>query len=92
VGGLASGSKGSFQHPYGRCTWCNAPCPEVNTSTGYQGICYTISNPPWTNFGLRTTEEIRAAVNREVRWIRRNPELLGSFIRRSELPQPLLTV
>lgn len=52
----------------------------------------TLKYQPLANFCPKTAEEIRAAVDREMRWMQRHPELVGSFIRHSELPLPPLPV
>ena len=40
------------------------------------------------NWCPKTGEEIRAGVERELRWMQAHPELVASFIRHSELPLP----
>jgi transposase len=42
------------------------------------------------NWCPKTGEEIRAGVERELRWMQRHPERVASFIRHSELPLPPL--
>ncbi|MHB1435724.1 MAG: IS630 family transposase, partial [Thermoplasmata archaeon] len=42
------------------------------------------------NWCPKTGEEIRAGVERELRWMQAHPELVASFIRHSELPLPPL--
>lgn len=43
------------------------------------------------NWCPKTGEEIRAGVERELRWMSAHPEVVASFIRHSELPLPPLT-